>query len=284
MNVWLEPEPTGWWTIVEDALIEDVGTGDLTGACLPADQVVRWYIESQEEGVVCGLGIVDFLLGPQAGDPDNVHCDVLVRDGDRIGRGTRVIEGLANARRLMASERTALNFLMILSGVATLTRKYVDRASGTNAKIVDTRKTVPGLRVLQKYAVRCGGGHNHRMGLYDAAMLKDNHIKASGNIKEAVALLRTYLSHMTKIEVECDTLDQVGQAVEAGVDVVLLDNMDPFMMREAVTKYKRRCLFEASGGVSLETVGTIAQIGVDIISVGALTHSAPSMHFHLELE
>ena len=159
-----------------------------------------------------------------------------------------------------------------------------DRASGTNAKIVDTRKTVPGLRVLQKYAVRCGGGHNHRMGLYDAAMLKDNHIKASGNIKEAVALLRTYLSHMTKIEVECDTLDQVGQAVEAGVDVVLLDNMDPFMMREAVTKYKRRCLFEASGGVSLETVGTIAQIGVDIISVGALTHSAPSMHFHLELE
>lgn len=284
MNLWLDPEPTGWWTLVEDALVEDVGTGDLTGACLPADQVVNWYIESQGEGVVCGIGIVDFLLGPQPGDSDEVTCDVLVRDGERIGRGTRVVEGRANSRRLMASERTALNFLMMLSGVATLTSKYVDRTIGTSAKIVDTRKTVPGLRVLQKYAVRCGGGFNHRMGLYDAAMLKDNHIKASGSIKEAVLRLRTYLSHMAKIEVECDSLDQVGQAVESGVDIVLLDNMDPFMMREAVSKYKGQCLFEASGGVSLETVGTIAQIGVDIISVGALTHSAPSMHYHLELE
>jgi len=284
VNVWLDPEPTGWWTLVEDALVEDVGTGDITGACLPVDQVVRWYIESQEEGIVCGLGIVDFLLGQQPGDSDDVQCEVLVRDGDWVGRGTRVIEGRANARRLMASERTALNFLMMLSGVATLTQRYVERTKGTRAKIVDTRKTVPGLRVLQKYAVRCGGGFNHRMGLYDAAMLKDNHIKASGSIKEAVTCLRSYLSHMVKIEVECDTLDQVGQAVEAGVDIVLLDNMDPFMMREAVSKYQGQCLFEASGGVSLDTVGTIAQIGVDIISVGALTHSAPSMHYHLELE
>lgn len=284
MNAWLDPEPTGWWTLVEDALVEDVGTGDLTAACLPSDSFVDWYIESQEEGIVCGLGIADFLLGPQSGDPDEVDCEVLVRDGDRVGRGTRVIEGRANARKLMASERTALNFLMMLSGVATLTRKYVDKVEGTRARIVDTRKTIPGMRVLQKYAVRCGGGFNHRMGLYDAAMLKDNHIRASGSIKEAVATLRSVLSHMAKIEVECESLDQVAQAVDAGADIVLLDNMDPFMMREAVQKFRGRCLFEASGGVSLETVSTIAKIGVDIISVGALTHSAPALPFHLELE
>lgn len=284
MNAWLDPEPTGWWTLVEDALVEDVGTGDLTAGCFDADLIVNWYIEAQEEGVVCGLGIADFLLGPQSGDPEQIDCEALVRDGDRVGRGTRVIEGRAYARKLMASERTALNFLMMLSGVATLTNRFVERTRGTHAKIVDTRKTVPGLRVLQKYAVRCGGGFNHRMGLYDAAMIKDNHIQACGGIQNAVSRLRSYLSHMTKIEVECDSLDQVSQAVEAGADIVLLDNMDPFMMREAVQRYRGRCLFEASGGVSLDTVGTIARIGVDLISVGALTHSAPSLSFHLELE
>jgi len=280
----MDPEPACWWTIVEDALVEDLGTGDLTAACLPPNLLVNWYIESQEDGVVCGVGIADFLLGPQPGDPEEIDCEVLVRDGERVGRGTRVIEGRANARKLLASERTALNFLMMLSGVSTLTRRYVEKVRGTGARIVDTRKTLPGMRVLQKYAVRCGGGFNHRMGLYDAAMLKDNHIKAAGGIERAVAKMKASLSHLTKIEVECDTLEQVDLAVHAGADVILLDNMDPFMMREAVQKHRGKCLFEASGGVSLDTVTSIAQIGVDIISVGALTHSAPSLPFHLELE
>ena len=284
MNAWMDPEPACWWTIVEDALVEDLGTGDLTAACLPPNLLVNWYIESQEDGVVCGVGIADFLLGPQPGDPEEIDCEVLVRDGERVGRGTRVIEGRANARKLLASERTALNFLMMLSGVSTLTRRYVEKVRGTGARIVDTRKTLPGMRVLQKYAVRCGGGFNHRMGLYDAAMLKDNHIKAAGGIERAVAKMKASLSHLTKIEVECDTLEQVDLAVHAGADVILLDNMDPFMMREAVQKHRGKCLFEASGGVSLDTVTSIAQIGVDIISVGALTHSAPSLPFHLELE
>jgi len=284
VNAWMDPEPACWWTIVEDALVEDLGTGDLTAACLPPNLLVNWYIESQEDGVVCGVGIADFLLGPQPGDPEEIDCEVLVRDGERVGRGTRVIEGRANARKLLASERTALNFLMMLSGVSTLTRRYVEKVRGTGARIVDTRKTLPGMRVLQKYAVRCGGGFNHRMGLYDAAMLKDNHIKAAGGIERAVAKMKASLSHLTKIEVECDTLEQVDLAVHAGADVILLDNMDPFMMREAVQKHRGKCLFEASGGVSLDTVTSIAQIGVDIISVGALTHSAPSLPFHLELE
>jgi nicotinate-nucleotide pyrophosphorylase (carboxylating) len=173
---------------------------------------------------------------------------------------------------------------MHLSGVATLTRQYVDRVEGTHAKIVDTRKTLPGLRTLQKYAVRCGGGFNHRMGLYDGAMVKDNHIRATGSITEAVRLLKTYVSHMVKIEVECENLNQVHEAVKAGADVILLDNMDPFMMREAVKTYKGKILFEASGGVSLETVRGVAQTGVDLISVGALTHSAVALSFHLEVE
>jgi nicotinate-nucleotide pyrophosphorylase (carboxylating) len=148
---------------------------------------------------------------------------------------------------------------------------------------VDTRKTAPLLRSLQKYAVRCGGGYNHRMGLFDGVMLKDNHIAATGSIKKAVETARMYISHMAKIEVECETLEQVAEAVEAGVDVVLLDNMDPFMMREAVKKHRGRCLFEASGGIDLDTVRGVAQTGVDLISVGALTHSAPSMAFHMEI-
>jgi nicotinate-nucleotide pyrophosphorylase (carboxylating) len=181
------------------------------------------------------------------------------------------------------TERTALNFIMHLSGVATLTSAHVKRVKGTKAKIVDTRKTLPMLRSLQKYAVRCGGGHNHRMGLYDGAMIKDNHIAACGSISEALSAVRSYASHMTKIEVECESLDQIEEAINAGADVVLLDNMDPFMMREAVQKYAGKCLFEASGGVSLDTVSGVAKTGVDLISVGALTHSATAIPFHLEL-
>lgn len=282
MSVWLQPEPTNWWPIVEDALTEDIGSGDITGGCLEPDRMFSWRIEAQAEGYLCGVGICDFLFGPAGGDPEDTWVEVHRVDGDFVKRGDLVIEGKALARRVLAAERTALNFLMHLSGVATLTHQFVQRVEGTGARIIDTRKTLPMLRSLQKYAVRCGGGHNHRMGLFDGALIKDNHIAAVGGIRQAVERVQSYASHMTKIEVECESLEQVDEAVRAGADIVLLDNMDPFMMREAVTKVKGKCLLEASGGVSLETVRAIATTGVDLISVGALTHSAQGLPFHLE--
>lgn len=283
MSIWLQPEPQNWWFIVDDAVAEDVGSGDLTSGALPVDLQIPWHIEAQADGVLCGVGIADYLMAPYSTDPEDAFIEVHRVDGEYVTRGEMVISGYLPARRVMMAERTALNFLMHLSGVATLTDQFVRRIEGTGAKIVDTRKTLPLLRTLQKYAVRCGGGHNHRMGLYDGAMLKDNHIAAAGSITEAIRTLRGYISHMTKIEVECESLEQVDEAVTGGADVVLLDNMDPFMMREAVKKYKGRCLFEASGGINLDTVRGVATTGVDLISVGSLTHSAPSMSFHLEL-
>lgn len=269
--------------IVDDAIAEDVGSGDLTSGSLDPDLQVKWRIEAQAEGVLCGVGIADYLLAPYSTDPEDAYIEVHRVDGEFVQRGEIIIGGLLPARRVMMAERTALNFLMHLSGVASLTDQFVRKVEGTGARIVDTRKTLPLLRNLQKYAVRCGGGHNHRMGLYDGAMLKDNHIAAAGSITAAISRLKAYISHMTKIEVECESLEMVEEAVNAGADVILLDNMDPFMMREAVKRHKGKCLFEASGGINLDTVRGVAQTGVDLISVGALTHSAVSMPFHLEL-
>lgn len=284
MSVWLEPEPHEWWRVVEDAIAEDVGFGDVTSGCLAPDMMVSWYVEAQGDGILSGIGILEHLLAPYGNDPENAEVTVHRVDGDHIRRGERVAEGKQLARRVMMSERTALNFLMLMSGIATTTHQFVHRVQGTNARIVDTRKTVPLLRSLQKYAVRCGGGHNHRMGLFDGAMLKDNHIAAIGSISAAIDALRSYISHMTKIEVECETLQQVEQAVEAGADVILLDNMDPFMMREAVQRFTGRCLFEASGGITLDTVAGVAKTGVDLISIGGLTHSVTALPFHLEIK
>jgi nicotinate-nucleotide pyrophosphorylase (carboxylating) len=272
-----------WWFAADDAVAEDLGSGDITGGALPPDLLIEWYIEAQADGVLSGLGIADYLLGPVQTDPEEAWIEPKMTDGDYVQRGTVIIEGLLPARRVMAAERTALNFIMHMSGVATLTHQFVRKVEGTDARIVDSRKTLPMLRSLQKYAVRCGGGYNHRMGLFDGAMLKDNHIAAAGSIAGAVAKLRKYASHMTKIEVECESMDQVDEAVVAGADVVLLDNMDPFLMREVVKKYKGKVLLEASGGINLDTVKGVAQTGVDIISVGALTHSAPAVPFHLEI-
>jgi nicotinate-nucleotide pyrophosphorylase (carboxylating) len=284
VSIWLQPEPQNWWTIVDDAIYEDVGSGDISAGALPYDLMVKWVIEAQADGVVAGLGVVEYLLGPFGNDPEESALEILRSDGDFVTRGTRVAEGVLPGRRAMTAERVALNFLMHLSGVATLTDTFVRRIEGTNSKIVDTRKTIPMMRQLQKYAVRCGGGFNHRMGLYDAVMLKDNHIAAVGSITEAIKVVRGYASHLTKIEVECESLEQVAESVAAGADVVLLDNMDPFMMREAVKTFRNKCLFEASGGINLDTVRGVAQTGVDYISVGALTHSAPSLAFHMEIE
>ena len=282
VNPWLQPEPQSWWGIVDDATMEDIGSGDVTSGALPPDLVAEWRIEAQGDGVLAGVGIAEYLLAPLPSESENFEVEVLVADGEAVGRGTVVAQGRAPARRVLAAERTALNFIMHLSGVATLTREFVRRVDGTNAKIVDTRKTLPMLRALQKYAVRCGGGHNHRMGLYDAAMLKDNHIAAAGSITAAVEAFRATASHMIKLEVECESPEMVEEAIAARVDVVLLDNMDPFTMREIVSRHRGKVLFEASGGIDLDTVRGVAGTGVDIISVGALTHSAVALPFHME--
>lgn len=282
VKAWLQPEPSDWLDLVESAVAEDMGPGDVTGGCLDPELVSDWYIEAQGDGVLCGVGLAEYLLSPFPTDPDRCDTRVNIGDGQRVRRGDIVLQGSIPARRALIAERTALNFIMHLSGVATLTRQYVDKVQGLNARIVDTRKTLPGMRSLQKYAVRCGGGYNHRMGLYDGAMIKDNHIRALGSITKAVQAVRSYASHMTKIEVECENLEQVEEAVACRADIVLLDNMDPFTMREAVTRFKGKAILEASGGINLDTVKPIAQTGVDIISVGALTHSAVSLPFHME--
>lgn len=279
----MQPEPANWLDVVDDAIQEDAGLGDVTSGCLDPDLLIDWYIEAQGDGVLSGVGIAEYLLAPFPGEPDK--CDVRIEksDGDRIRRGDTVASGNLPARRALMAERTVLNFLMRMSGVATLTSAFVEKVADTNSKIIDTRKTIPGLRSLDKYAVRCGGGHNHRMGLYDGALIKDNHIAALGSITKAVAAVKRYASHMTKIEVECESMDQVEEAVHASVDIILLDNMDPFLMREIVKRFKGKVLFEASGGISLDTVRGVAQTGVDLISVGPITHSAMALPFHMEL-
>lgn len=281
---WLHPAPHDWGDFVLDALDEDVRYGDLSASALSANQKARWFIEAQAPGIVCGVGIAAFLLDPyEAGDEEGI-LTVRRNDGDRIQPGDRIVEGTAPSTFVLERERTALNYLMQLSGIATMTSRFVAAVAGTSAKIVDTRKTTPLMRSLQKYAVRCGGGSNHRMGLFDGVMLKDNHIQLAGSIAEAVARVRVTTPHMAKIEVECETLDQVREAVTAGAEIVMLDNMDPFTMREAVRLFGDRCLLEASGGITLDTVAGVAQTGVHLISVGALTHSAPALPFHLEIE
>ena len=253
-------------------MAEDLGSGDVTAPVLAGDLVAEWRIEAQAEGVLAGVGVAQWLLGGE----------VRLRDGAWVEDGSVVASGRTSARKALAAERTALNFIMLLSGVATLTHEFVQTVEGTGARIVDTRKTVPLLRSLQKYAVRCGGGFNHRLGLYDAAMLKDNHLAAAGSIAKAVEAFRRTSGHMVKLEVECETLEQVEEAVQARADVILLDNMAPATMREATSRHRGRAIFEASGGITLATVRAVAESGVDVVSVGALTHSAPALAFHME--
>jgi len=283
VSVWLQPEPVNWWHLVDDAIQEDVGSGDVTGGCIDPEVQVEYAVTAHGDGILSGVGIAEYLLSPYQSDPVESRLDILVADGDAIQRGDRIVVGAVMARRLVMAERVLLNFLSHMSGIATLTGQYVQRIEDSGAAIVDSRKTLPGLRALQKYAVRCGGGHNHRMGLFDGALVKDNHVRACGSITLAVERIRAYASHFTKIEVECRSMDEVEEAVEAGADIVMLDNMDPFMMREAVKKYEGRCAFEAGGGITLDTVKGVAQTGVDFISISGLTHSAPALPFNLEV-
>jgi nicotinate-nucleotide pyrophosphorylase (carboxylating) len=265
--------------VVLAALAEDIGAGDVTTeATVAADAVGSAELLMKEAGVVCGLRVAETAF--RALDPE-IHFEAFASDGDGVEPPAVVARMTGSQRAILTAERVALNFLGRLSGIATLTRRYVEAVEGTGAAVLDTRKTTPGLRALEKYAVAAGGGRNHRFGLDDAVLIKDNHLRAAGSIAAAVMLVRAATD--LSIEVECETLVQVGEALAAGVDAILLDNMSLDELRAAVALVDGRARLEASGGVTLETIRAIAEIGVDEISVGALTHSARSLDVSLEL-
>jgi len=267
--------------LIRDALDEDSGAGDLaTMATISAASRGTGLFRAKKAGVVAGLVLLDrifYFIDPK------VELRLLAKDGAEVNPGMVVAEAVGPVRALLLAERTALNFLQRLSGNATLTRKYVEAVKDYPCKVLDTRKTTPGLRTLEKYAVRMGGGMNHRIGLYDAALVKDNHIEATGSIAEAVKAVRRHAPFMAKVEVEASNLQQVREALDAGADVIMLDNMTLAQMTEAVKLVNKRARIEASGGITLETIRQVAETGVDFISSGALTHSAPVVDFNMKI-
>ncbi|MBQ4179576.1 MAG: carboxylating nicotinate-nucleotide diphosphorylase [Ruminococcus sp.] len=268
--------------IIKTALLEDINYLDTTTDYLiDEEQENTARFLAKADGVLCGIDVAlrVFTILQEQG----FEAKVYKHDGDVLEKGDIIAEIHGKTRTLLKGERTALNLLQHMSGVATATGQAVKAIEGTNASIADTRKTLPGLRPLQKYAVTVGGGKNHRYNLSDAAMLKDNHVDAGGGIASAVAKLRQKLGHMTKIELEVRSLDELGQALEAGVDVIMLDNMSCEEMREAVAITNGRALLEASGGITAETLRAIAETGVDIISMGALTHSVTAFDISLKI-
>ena len=268
--------------IIKTALLEDINYLDCaTDYLIDEEQENTARFLAKSDGVLCGIDIA--LRVFQILQPQGFEATVYKHDGDLLEKGDIIAEIKGKTRALLKGERTALNLIQHMSGVATATRKAVDIVEGTNASIADTRKTLPGLRPLQKYAVTVGGGRNHRFNLSDAAMLKDNHVDAGGGIANAVAKLKQKLGHMTKIELEVRNLDELGQALVAGVDVIMLDNMSCEQMREAVEITNGRALLEASGGITDETLREIAETGVDIISMGALTHSVKAFDISLKI-
>jgi nicotinate-nucleotide pyrophosphorylase (carboxylating) len=266
---------------VRAALAEDLGrAGDVTAqACIDADAQMSVVFATRQAGVVAGLAcarLAILALDPQA------SFEPVVADGGSVEAGAVLAKVTGNARAILSAERTALNLMGRLSGVATLTRAYVDQTQGTAARIVDTRKTTPGLRHLEKYAVRCGGGVNHRFGLDDAILIKDNHVAACGGVANALKRARAFAGHLTKVELEVDSLEQLREALPHGADVIMLDNFTPEDLKTAVALAGDKVVLEASGGVNLQTVRAIAESGVQVISVGALTHSAPVLDIGLD--
>lgn len=273
---------TGLDRIVENALQEDIHTGDITTlAVVPDPRPARARLIAKEAMVLAGVDVAARVFHML---DSSVNFSPAFRDGDRLQPGDVLAEVDGDAAILLQGERVALNLLQRMCGVATLTSRYVSAVEGTGARVVDTRKTTPGLRMLEKYAVRVGGGVNHRTGLYDGVLIKENHIAAAGGITEAIRRARAYIPHTMKIEVETESLAQVVEALAASADIIMLDNMDLDSMAEAVRLIDGRALVEASGGVNLETIRAIAGTGVDIISIGALTHSARAMDISMLLE
>ena len=266
---------------VRRALQEDVGAGDLTAALVPAQRRARARILAREEAVICGALWAEAAL--RALDP-GVQLAWQVAEGQRCAPGQVVLEIEGSARALLSAERTALNFLQLLSAVATKTRTYVDVVAGTRARIVDTRKTLPGLRLAQKYAVRVGGGTNHRIGLHDAVLIKENHIAAAGGVTAVLQAAQAVAAQAAFIEIEVETLEQLAEALAAGATMVLLDNMPLPMLREAVRINAGRAILEISGGVTLDGLRALAETGVDRISIGTLTKDVKAIDFSMRLQ
>ncbi len=268
--------------VIRTALQEDIHYLDTTtDLMIPADARASARFLAKAEGVVCGL---DVALRVFALLDDAFEAEVYLPEGSHVSPGDLIARVEGHTRALLEGERTALNLLQHMSGIATATAKAVEKVRGTRAVITDTRKTLPGLRALQKYAVTVGGGKNHRFNLSDGAMLKDNHIDAAGGIPQAVAAIREKLGHMVKLEVETRNLDEVRQALDAGADIIMLDNMDCPSMAEAVRIVDGRALLEASGGIREETLRPVAETGVDIISIGALTHSVTALDISMKIQ
>ncbi|MGM8871921.1 carboxylating nicotinate-nucleotide diphosphorylase [Psychrobacter sp. 2Y5] len=283
MNTHLEPaldkvllEP-----LVQAALIEDLGRrGDVTSqATIPADKQAKLQIRARQAGVICGMDVARLSF---AAIDEQIEFVAHVHDGERVAAGTVLAIVSGNARHLLTAERTALNFLTHLSGIASATQQIVDSVAEYPAQITCTRKTIPGLRTLQKYAVRCGGGRNHRLGLDDAILIKDNHIAIAGDIQTAIKQAQDFAGHLIPIEVEVDTLEQLQLALDAGVSLVLLDNMNPDALARAVAMCQGRAKTEASGGITPETVQAAAKTGVDFIAMGYLTHSTTALDIGLD--
>ncbi len=268
--------------LLHRALAEDIGAGDVTTqALVPAHQSGVAVAFAKQDGVLAGNAIAARVFSLLDGAVD---AALLLADGELLTPGTTFLHVEGSLQAILTGERVALNILRHLSGIATLTRAFVQAVEGTNARIIDTRKTTPGLRLFEKYAVRVGGGHNHRMGLFDGVLIKDNHIAACGSVTAAVERARSSVHHLLKIQIEAKTLEQVAEALEAGADGILLDNMSPETMSQAVAMVRGRAFTEASGGITLDSVRDAARTGVDLISVGMLTHSAAALDISLDIE
>jgi nicotinate-nucleotide pyrophosphorylase (carboxylating) len=279
---WLEPNHLVWSELLRAALLEDLSHGNdlTTDAIVDPLAVARAEVVARKAGIVAGIEIATSAFHML---DTRVDVDVRIPDGARAEAGATIAVVVGPARPILTAERTALNLLGRLCGIATATRALVDLVAGTRAHVIDTRKTTPGLRALEKYAVRCGGGSNHRFGLDDAVLIKDNHLAIAGSIRDAVAAVRARVGHMVKVEIEVDTIEQLREALEQPVDAVVLDNMTLEQLREAVALVGGRVITEASGGVRPETIAAIAETGVDLISVGWLTHGAPSLDIGLDI-
>jgi nicotinate-nucleotide pyrophosphorylase (carboxylating) len=268
--------------LVGRALLEDLGPGDVTSAAtIPMLTPVAAVIVARQAGVLAGLPVARRVF--ERIDPA-VDFRAQIADGECLAAGVTLARLQGEARSILAGERLALNFLQHLSAIATRTAELVRMVEGLPARIVDTRKTVPGMRVLAKYAVRVGGGHNHRFGLYDGVLIKDNHIVVAGGVRQAIERARQTAPHTLRVEVEADTLDQLSEALDAGADIILLDNMDVATLGRAVELCRGRAISEASGGVTAANLRAVAETGVDLISIGALTHSVSALDISLEIE
>lgn len=268
--------------IIKTALLEDINYCDVTTDYLiPSDQEGSGRFVSKADGIVCGVEVAVRVFRII---DDSIKYEILKNDGDEVHKGDEILRLSGKTAVLLKGERTALNLIQHMSGIATASNKYQKIVEGTKASIADTRKTLPGLRPLQKYAVMTGGAKNHRYNLSDAAMLKDNHIDASGGITKAITKLRSKVGHMTKIEVETRNLEELKEALEAGADIIMLDNMSPELMKQAVEITDGRALLEASGGITDETLRAVAESGVDIISIGALTHSVKAFDISMYIK